>query len=519
MKKLLCSLLALVTVLSLAFSGGLAEDKPTLSVFVGTETYTPEDINTIQVIAKAEQATGIHINWVSVPGSSYNDKLGTILATDDLPDIIFGGVSTSQLVQYGDAGSFIEMENLIRPDLMPNLCALIEKRPDLLQFVTAPDGHVYGLPRATEGLWNQVERIYSINTTWLEKLNLEMPTTLADFKAMLIAFRDLDPNGNGLKDEVPFTFAGSSFSVANFEYIFSAYGMGVGKCLLDVVDGKVVCVAQDERFADAIRYIADLYSENLIDPDAFMMDGNQWKAKISNEQTLVGVSPNWDHNDNISNPAVLAQYDFMKPLRGDNGEDPVIYSPAMYGLARGFGVITKECKDPELAAKWLDYWFDCINSIEASEGCIGERQYYDENGSILTGNPDTSIVAELKPRAQCALNPYTCRALLKEYYDSRLVAIPSTFPKIDFLNEYVLPYADKDPFNTKLYYNLEESETISMLETPIRDYINSKCAEWITKGTIDAEWDSFQKTLKDMKIDKYLEVQQAAYNRMYGLDK
>ena len=58
-----------------------------------------------------------------------------------------------------------------------------------------------------------------------------------------------------------------------------------------------------------------------------------------------------------------------------------------------------------------------------------------------------------------------------------------------------------------------------MLETPIRDYINSKCAEWITKGTIDAEWDSFQKTLKDMKIDKYLEVQQAAYNRMYGLDK
>ena len=32
MKKLLYSLLALVTVLSLSFSGGLAEDKPTLSL-------------------------------------------------------------------------------------------------------------------------------------------------------------------------------------------------------------------------------------------------------------------------------------------------------------------------------------------------------------------------------------------------------------------------------------------------------------------------------------------------------
>lgn len=513
MKKVFSLLLVMAMLLSIA--PAFAETPAELEVFVGTETYTPSDINSMQLYQKAEAATGIHINWVTVAGTSYSDKLGTLLATDDLPEVIFGKVSATQLVQYGEAGSFIPMEDLITPELMPNLCKILESRPELLDFVTAPDGHIYGLPRVTEGLWNQVERIYNINTTWLDTLGLEMPTNLSEFKEMLIAFRDGDPNQNGLKDEVPYTFAGASFSVANFDYVFAAYGLAVGTCLLDVQDGKVVCVAQDERFAEAIRYIADLYAEGLIDPDSFVMDGSQWKAKANLNPAVVGVSPNWDYNDNISDPEVLAQYGIMAPLYGDDGTVPVIYSPEMYGLARGFGVITKACKDPELAAKWLDYWFDPINSIEASEGCIGERQYYDENGSILTGNPDTTVVGELMPRAATCLNPYTCRAMLKEYYETKLVAIPSTFPKVDFITANVLPFKDPDAFNTKLYYTLEESETISLLETDIKNLINSKCAEWITNGTIDAEWDSFQETLKKMNIEDYLATQQAAYDRMY----
>lgn len=513
MKKFLALLLMLMLLLPTLAS---ADDKPTLDIFVGTETYTPEDINTMQLYQKAEAATGVHINWITVPQSSYKDKLGTILATDDLPEIIFGSVSAAQLVQYGESGSFIPMEDLITPELMPNLCAILEKRPELLTFVTAPDGHVYGLPRATEGLWNQVRRIYNFNTQWLANLNMAEPTNLKEFKEMLIAFRDKDPNGNSAKDEVPLTFAGGKFNVGAFEYIFAAYGLAVDESLLDVENGKVFCQAQDERFAQGIRYIADLYAEGLIDPDAFVMDNSQWKAKVNAVPVVVGVSPNWDYNDNISNPEILAQYGIMKPLHGDDGSDPVIYSPAMYGLSRGYGVITKECKNPELAAKWLDYWFDAINSIEASEGCIGERQYYDANGTILTGNPDTTVVGELMPRAAVCLNPYTCRAMLKEYYQNKVVAIPSTFPKVDFITEYVLPFADPEPFNIRLYYTLEESEVISMLETDIVNQINSKCAEWIMKGTIDSEWDEFQNTLKKMKIDEYLSAQQTAYDRMYA---
>lgn len=517
MRKMIALLLALLLIMWTCPSV-LAEEKDTITVFVGTETYTPSDINSMTIFKKAEEATNVHVEWVTVAQSSYNDKLGVLLSTDDLPDVILGGVSTMQLSMYGAQGSFIPMEDYLTEEYMPNLYAILQDRPELINFVTAADGHVYGVPRVTEGPWNRVSRIYSINRQWLETLGLEEPANLEEFKEMLIAFRDQDPNGNGLQDEIPLTFEGGNFDVAVFEYIFGAYGMAMAPGALDVQDGKVVCLAQDERYAEAIRYIADLYAEGLIDPDAFVMDSAQWKAKISSNPATVGVSPNWDHNDNISDPDILAQYDFMKPLFGANGEEPVLYSPAMYGYARGYGVVTKACENPEAAVRWIDYWFDAINSIEASEGPIGERQYVNEDGTIVTGLGETTVVAELPPRASVCLNPYACRALLSEYYSEGITGIPSTYPKVAFMDEYILQYADPDPFNTKLYYTVEESETISMLETDIRNLINSKAAEWIINGTIDNEWEDFQYTLTQMGIDEYLAVQQTAYDRLYNAE-
>lgn len=515
MKKLL-SLVLILSLLSVIPSSVLASDVKTITVFTGIETYTPEDINSMTIYKKSEAATGIRVEWSTVAQSSYAEKLGVLLATENLPDVIFGQISTPQLSKYGAEGLFIPMESYFTEEKMPNLYKIIEQYPALLSFVTAPDGHVYGVPKATEGPWNQVSRIYSINEQWLANLSISAPTTLEEFKDMLVAFRDKDPNGNGIKDEIPFSFAGGTFNIADFEYIFGAYGIVFGNGTLDVDSGKVVMLAQDERFKQAIKYIGELYAENLIDPDIFVMDNAQWKAKISAAPGIIGVSPNWDHNDNISTPSVLAQYGFMKPLKGIEGEDPLTYSPISYGYSRGFGVITKACKDIDAAIRWIDYWFDPINSIEASEGPIGERQYVNAEGVIVTGLGDSTIVAELPPRASVAINPYTVRALLRDYYRDGVTGIPSTYPKVDFINANVVPYADKDPFDYKLYYTVDESDTIALLQTDLFNTINSRCAEWIINGTVDAEWDAFQQELMNMGLERYLAVQQGAYDRMYG---
>ena len=42
-----------------------------------------------------------------------------------------------------------------------------------------------------------------IRQDWLDKLNLKAPTTVDELHDVLYAFRNEDPNGNGLKDEIP----------------------------------------------------------------------------------------------------------------------------------------------------------------------------------------------------------------------------------------------------------------------------------------------------------------------------
>lgn len=47
-----------------------------------------------------------------------------------------------------------------------------------------------------------------INRKWLDTLGLSMPQTTDELYAVLEKFRDGDPNGNGLGDEIPFSTPG-----------------------------------------------------------------------------------------------------------------------------------------------------------------------------------------------------------------------------------------------------------------------------------------------------------------------
>ena len=61
----------------------------------------------------------------------------------------------------------------------------------------------------------------------------------------------------------------------------------------------------------------------------------------------------------------------------------------------------------------------------------------------------------------------------------------------------------------------EENDELSVLETDVLDYFSSQYTRWITKGTnIREEWPSFAQKLKSIGVDRYVEIHQAAYDRL-----
>ena len=104
----------------------------------------------------------------------------------------------------GEFGVLTPIEDyVLDPEKTPFFHALPENmQAEMLAVMKQPDGHIYGFAEYTSNpSANNPEKMW-INSAWLEKLEIEVPTTTEELKNVLIAFRDGDPNGNGIQDEI-----------------------------------------------------------------------------------------------------------------------------------------------------------------------------------------------------------------------------------------------------------------------------------------------------------------------------
>ncbi|MBO9609493.1 MAG: extracellular solute-binding protein [Paenibacillaceae bacterium] len=183
--------------------------------------------------------------------TDYSQVLTAKITGGTPPDLF--SVNKSTLKQFAD-------QNLLL-DLGPYL----DKMPNVKKAYTDSDlnrgkynGKVYSLdkrqtiPMAT----------YWIRADWLKKVGLEQPKTLEEFKNVLIAFTEKDPDGNGKKD----TYGLTGADLPAFSGIFSAFGVAnPGNWMIR--DNKVVYTTTDPKMKDAVAYIADLIKAGVVDPE------------------------------------------------------------------------------------------------------------------------------------------------------------------------------------------------------------------------------------------------------------
>ena len=151
-------------------------------------------------VLETEEATNVHIEWVEIPKSGWTEKINIMFSTDSLPDAIIGDVDMARnYEQLTVLDDYLEA-------YAPNVTAFFETRDDYPNALLSPDGTVRTLPIGDESVHNIIDSQLWINQKWLDQLNLQTPETPEELKEVLIAFRDQDPNGNGIQDEIPFTF-------------------------------------------------------------------------------------------------------------------------------------------------------------------------------------------------------------------------------------------------------------------------------------------------------------------------
>lgn len=484
-------------------------DKQVTLNIVSPKAALAPDYSEMVIFDRLQEATNVKIKWNNIPGDGYQEKKNLMLASGDLPDAFYAsGFSDHDLIQYGQNGTIIPLENLI-DKYAPNLKKLFEQRPDLKKVVTAPDGHIYSLPRAEEMDLVGMPNIMFINKVWLDKLGLAMPTTLEEYHDVLKAFKEKDPNGNGKQDEIGLTFWYNGWC-GNEGDLIGLFGLPDSSFEADhrvVRDGKVIYAAVQSEFKEAINYYNGWVKEGLIDPEVATQKTEQIFAKGKTEDPTLGSFIWWENTEVVGTDRVK-DYVVLPPLKGKDGK--IVIGRSNYSeYGRDAFVVTSANKNPELTMRWVDELYEPKMSAQINWGPIGEIYEEDANGMLVNKElPAGVAMGELRQKVAPG-GPFV---VLKDHFDSVVDMEPRAKERLAILDEYYKPHMVQENYPS-IFFSPEELEIINTIEPEIKTFVKQKEAQWLIEGGIEKEWDAYVKQLNDMGLEKLMDVYQKGLDR------
>ncbi|MCL2833538.1 MAG: extracellular solute-binding protein [Treponema sp.] len=458
-----------------------------------------------------EKKTNVKINWVEWNASDANDKRQLAFATNQLPDVFLAAIG-NMANYYGNQGQLMPLNDLIK-NYAPDIQAAMQTYPDSYGMMTNPDsGKWYALANMQDPMYVYLSPpdLY-INKQWCDNLGLKVPVTVTDFYNVLKEFKAKDANGNGNpNDEIPFAFSyeegAPAYSFTGLYIMFFPFGVSESNDHLMVVNGKLVHTFTMPAFRDGVRYLANLYKDGLIDPESFTYNRQQLFAACQAKE--IGASIGFSISNNYG-PKKEPEYTTLF-LKGPNGENPLVHKNSVVGGPGSGPSMSATCKIPEIAIRW-------INEFYKPE--LTAQQMYGELGKYLIppapGSPYMYDFAPVPP----GVNPDEFRysisnGLGAEFYRPKnLVPVPAM--DLDKKNNDIIKdsWFEKNPIPNFVFTDAEMNE-LQPMGTAINTFIMNTLAQWIVKGTVDAEWDQFQQQFIKMGLPRYLEIYQTAYDRM-----
>ncbi|HIV19952.1 MAG TPA: extracellular solute-binding protein [Candidatus Merdivicinus intestinigallinarum] len=150
-----------------------------------------------------EDKFNIKITTTHIAEGQSEETLNILLTQKDLPDII-----RAPFYQKIDIPQLRRNQQLIPVDdykeYAPDYYKILEENPTIYKNVSDEDGAVLFFCNPKIELEYGFTGGLEIRMDWLQKLNLEMPTTPDELLDVFRAFKTQDPNGNGQADEIPF---------------------------------------------------------------------------------------------------------------------------------------------------------------------------------------------------------------------------------------------------------------------------------------------------------------------------
>ena len=302
-----------------------------------------------------------------------NEQYATVVQTrmaaaSDLPDLInispLDDVTALNLGMSGQLQDWIAaMDAYSRPDpLCPtnydgdptlSLKQKFEMSANYAKkLVTAPDGKMYWCPTVVPSgtltlpdgsVTENLEVIGpAIRADWLAKVNMEMPTTVDEFLAVLRAFQENDVNGNGVKDE---KYCFDPYSYSFFTGIAQWFGLTPGLTGIDPNTDSATSAWYSKGVKPYFELLTTMVKENLFDTAMLGATDEMFNSHIA-ENKVAGMRSytNAVWFNQLVEGVSDAEYTVIAPIAAVEGVTPYLLTDAVNLSFNKFG-ITKIASD------------------------------------------------------------------------------------------------------------------------------------------------------------------------------
>lgn len=476
------------------------EDRPKLTVWAyWTNGDIYQDQGDSEYWKAIEEACNVDLEFVD--SSNGKDALSLLVGSDDMPDIIIdydntfpGGVQDMLL-----DGSIISLNDLMDKGCMPNFKAYLASDPEVDKLCKNNEGLYAWAPMIRKADSPLVFSGFMIRQDWLNDLGMKMPTTLQEMEDVLTAFKDKK------KADAPL-----SFIYNNYSALVNAYGISEGMYIDK--DGKVQFGPIQDQYLQFLTLMSRWVSMGIVDPDGFTQDADAFFAKVaSNRAGLV-----WGYTG-----GTLGKIETMKSDNPEMDFEPMAYPVVNAGDKFPFdesnyrinsigGAISANCKNPEAAAKVLDYTYGEKGNLLANYGKEGVT-YNMVNGvpqytDFVLKNPDGySIEKALSIYAGCNNKPF----LVEKNYMLGTYALDVQKKSLDIWNTPDAAVKNMPPQSM----TADELEEYNSIMTTVQTYLDEYKLKYILGTESLDTYPKFVQNIKDMGIDRAIEIRQAEYDR------
>lgn len=220
------------------------------------------------IIKKLNEKLNINLKMQWVPNDVYKEKINILAASNSFSDSV--KLEAEEFNKWKGKNLFLDVKPFLKD--YPNLVKFLGE--DGYKSLN-PKGKYFGLPYYNVDARDPL----MVRKDWLDKLNLKMPETIDDFYNVAKSFVNNDPDGNGKKDTIGFSFSiGANYMISEVDHIAGAFGVA-NKWKME--KGQLIPMqVQTKEWKDTLTFLRKAFEEGVLDKDFVVNKGQDSLNKL-----------------------------------------------------------------------------------------------------------------------------------------------------------------------------------------------------------------------------------------------